>query len=53
MILLEKFALTISVDNIDNIDPETKEIIKALWADEGLQYCYERRSEYHLIDCAK
>uniref|UniRef100_A0A914UXX6 Guanine nucleotide-binding protein G(s) subunit alpha n=1 Tax=Plectus sambesii TaxID=2011161 RepID=A0A914UXX6_9BILA len=41
-------------DNIDYDYPqEFFDHVQALWADKGVQTCFERSNEYQLIDCAK
>jgi hypothetical protein len=34
------------------LNAEVAKAIKLLWADPGLQSCYQRRNEYQLIDSA-
>ncbi|KAI8620855.1 guanine nucleotide binding protein, alpha subunit [Chytriomyces sp. MP71] len=34
-----------------NLDAVVVEAVKLIWADSGVQYCYSRRNEYHLMDC--
>lgn len=36
----------------ESLNPEMGEIIAKLWADPGIQQCYERRAEFHLNDNA-
>jgi guanine nucleotide-binding protein G(s) subunit alpha len=41
-------------DNVDYDYPqEFFDHVQALWADKGVQTCFERSNEYQLIDCAK
>lgn len=39
--------------DISAFTPETANSLKRLWADKGLQKCYNRSSEYQLNDSAK
>ncbi|KAI8616645.1 guanine nucleotide binding protein, alpha subunit [Chytriomyces sp. MP71] len=34
-----------------NLDAAIVEAIKSIWADSGVQYCYSRSNEFHLMDC--
>ncbi|XP_055352213.1 uncharacterized protein LOC129598368 [Paramacrobiotus metropolitanus] len=44
-----------SIANVENFTypEEFWDNAEALWADEGVQRCFERNNEYQLIDCAK
>ncbi|KAI9333252.1 guanine nucleotide binding protein, alpha subunit [Obelidium mucronatum] len=33
------------------LDDSIIDAIKVLWADSGIQYCYSRSNEFHLLDC--
>ena len=58
---LGSYKLKKSVDYIlnetqdDDFDYPEKffDAVQALWADEGVQECFDRANEYQLIDCAK
>ncbi|KAL7025236.1 hypothetical protein ACKWTF_013406 [Chironomus riparius] len=52
---IEKAQQILSHDLIptQNVQPSLMCAIKELWADAGIQECYERRREYQLIDSAK
>lgn len=45
--------LITNVEAVINLDETTLSAIKCLWADTGVQQCYERRREYQIIDSAK
>lgn len=51
----ENAELVRSVDyeTVTTFDAPYVEAIKSLWADEGIQECYDRRREYQLTDSAK
>ncbi len=51
----ENAQLVASVDyeTITTFKSPFVEAIKQLWANNGIQQCYHRRREYHLIDSAK
>ncbi|GMS98410.1 hypothetical protein PENTCL1PPCAC_20585 [Pristionchus entomophagus] len=53
--LEEKADVVIAVDQdyITSFDEPLVSYIKELWADSGIQECYERRREYYLSDSAK
>ena len=40
-------------ETVTSFDQQYVEAIKFLWADSGLQECYDRRREYQLTDSAK
>ncbi|XP_063050935.1 guanine nucleotide-binding protein subunit alpha-14 [Engraulis encrasicolus] len=46
-------VLDLEVDKIQALDSGQSQAIAALWKDEGVQVCYERRREYQLSDSAK
>lgn len=43
----------VDYETVTTFDPEYIEAIIALWADSGIQECYDRRREYQLTDSAK
>ncbi|XP_021200776.1 G protein alpha q subunit isoform X2 [Helicoverpa armigera] len=51
----EKAELISSIDfeSVTTFESPYVEAIKALWADAGIQECYDRRREYQLTDSAK
>lgn len=51
----ENAELVRSVDyeTVTQFDAPFVEAIKSLWADPGIQECYDRRREYQLTDSAK
>lgn len=40
-------------ENVTSFEPEFVVAMRSLWADSGIQSCYERRREYQLTDSAK
>jgi guanine nucleotide-binding protein G(q) subunit alpha len=44
---------SVDYETVTTFDPPFVEAIKALWADDGIQECYDRRREYQLTDSAK
>lgn len=40
-------------DHVEAIDDTQLKALKMLWADPGVQICYDRRREYQLSDSAK
>nr|XP_036219206.1 guanine nucleotide-binding protein G(q) subunit alpha-like isoform X1 [Bactrocera oleae] len=46
-------ANNILIVNVDAVTATTLSAIKCLWADKGVQQCYERRREYQIFDSAK
>ncbi|XP_061115789.1 guanine nucleotide-binding protein subunit alpha-14-like isoform X2 [Conger conger] len=46
-------VLEVEVDVVESMDPKQADAIRALWADPGIQECYDRRREYQLSDSAK
>nr|XP_036232595.1 G protein alpha q subunit-like [Bactrocera oleae] len=51
--LLANNILLVNVDAVTELDETILSAIKCLWADTGVQQCYERRREYQIIDSAK
>lgn len=53
--LQEHAELIRSVDfeTVTTFEPPYVQAIKDLWADAGIQECYDRRREYQLTDSAK
>uniref|UniRef100_A0A0K8U190 Guanine nucleotide-binding protein G(Q) subunit alpha n=1 Tax=Bactrocera latifrons TaxID=174628 RepID=A0A0K8U190_BACLA len=51
--LMANSILIANVDAITELDEMILSAIKCLWADTGVQQCYERRREYQIIDSAK
>lgn len=51
--LMANSILITNVEAVINLDETTLSAIKCLWADTGVQQCYERRREYQIIDSAK
>lgn len=51
----EKAELISSIDyeSVTTFESPYVEAIKGLWADAGIQECYDRRREYQLTDSAK
>ena len=43
----------IDYETVTTFEPQCVEAIINLWADEGIQECYDRRREYQLTDSAK
>nr|QKY89053.1 Gq alpha [Acanthopleura granulata] len=43
----------IDYETVTTFDPQQVTAIKSLWADSGIQECYDRRREYQLTDSAK
>ncbi|XP_006122539.1 guanine nucleotide-binding protein subunit alpha-14 [Pelodiscus sinensis] len=43
----------VEVDKVTSLERKQAEAIKQLWADPGIQECYDRRREYQLSDSAK
>ena len=44
---------TVDKDHVDDIGDVQVNALKTLWADSGVQACYDRRREYQLSDSAK
>lgn len=55
LLFQENAELVRSVDyeTVTSFEPPFVEAIKSLWADPGIQECYDRRREYQLTDSAK
>ncbi|XP_050327079.1 guanine nucleotide-binding protein subunit alpha-14-like [Bactrocera neohumeralis] len=51
--LMANSILIANVEAVTEMDDMTLSAIKCLWADTGVQQCYERRREYQIIDSAK
>ena len=45
--------MDILADSIVNIADEDQQAIRSLWADGGVQKCFQRRREYQITDSAK
>lgn len=43
----------VEVCMVSTLEPWQVDAVKNVWNDHGVQYCYERRREYHLADNAK
>lgn len=43
----------VEVCMVSTLEPWQVDAVKNVWNDHGVQYCYERRREYHLPDNAK
>lgn len=43
----------VDFETVTTFEPPYVEAIKDLWADAGIQECYDRRREYQLTDSAK
>ncbi|XP_046578514.1 guanine nucleotide-binding protein G(q) subunit alpha [Haliotis rubra] len=43
----------VDYETVTTFEPQYVEAIKCLWADQGIQECYDRRREYQLTDSAK
>lgn len=43
----------VDYETVTTLDAPYVEAIAALWADPGIQECYDRRREYQLTDSAK
>jgi len=44
---------SVDYETVTTFDSPFVEAIKQLWADSGIQECYDRRREYQLTDSAK
>ena len=44
---------SVNSDTAVSLSPSHSPVIRSLWADPGLQSCYERRREFQLSDSAK
>lgn len=47
---VQLFALTGPAESKGEITPELQGVMKRLWADSGVQECFQRSNEYHLED---
>ncbi|XP_076140438.1 guanine nucleotide-binding protein subunit alpha-14-like [Alosa pseudoharengus] len=43
----------VQAESVTSLEPQMAAAIKRVWADQGLQQCYERRREFQLSDSAK
>lgn len=43
----------VDFETVTSFEPPFVQAIKDLWADAGIQECYDRRREYQLTDSAK
>ena len=43
----------VDYETVSTFDKQFIDAIKSLWADNGIQECYDRRREYQLTDSAK
>jgi len=43
----------VDYETVSTFDAPYVEAIQSLWADPGIQECYDRRREYQLTDSAK
>ena len=43
----------VDYETVSTFDEQFIDAIKSLWADNGIQECYDRRREYQLTDSAK
>lgn len=43
----------LNADSVQEIGEEACEAIQKVWADEGVQECYQRRNQYQLSDSTK
>ena len=43
----------VQADNVVAISSEDQQTIKSLWADGGVQKCFQRRREFQITDSAK
>jgi len=48
-----KLVRDVDYETVSTFDPQYVEAIQSLWADPGIQECYDRRREYQLTDSAK
>ncbi|KAM9743831.1 guanine nucleotide-binding protein subunit alpha-14-like isoform 1-T2 [Menidia menidia] len=46
-------VLDVEVDKVEEFDQSLSAAIRSLWADAGIQECYDRRREYQLSDSTK
>ena len=43
----------VDYETVTTFESEYVEAVQCLWADSGIQECYDRRREYQLTDSAK
>ena len=48
-----KLVKQVDYETVTTFDKVYVDAIKSLWADPGIQECYDRRREYQLTDSAK
>jgi len=48
-----KLVREVDYETVTTFDSQYVEAIQSLWADPGIQECYDRRREYQLTDSAK
>jgi len=48
-----KLVRDVDYETVSTFDVQYVEAIQSLWADDGIQECYDRRREYQLTDSAK
>jgi len=48
-----KLVKQIDYETVTTFEQQYVNAIRALWADPGIQECYDRRREYQLTDSAK
>jgi len=48
-----KLVRDVDYETVATFEPPYVEAIQSLWADPGIQECYDRRREYQLTDSAK
>jgi len=48
-----KLVRQIDYETVTTFEQQYVNAIRALWADPGIQECYDRRREYQLTDSAK
>jgi len=48
-----KLVRDVDYETVSTFEPQYVEAIQSLWADQGIQECYDRRREYQLTDSAK
>lgn len=48
-----KMVKEIDYETVTTLEQPYVNAIKSLWADAGIQECYDRRREYQLTDSAK
>lgn len=50
---LGELVMSIDYETVSSFEDPYLNAIKTLWADAGIQECYDRRREYQLTDSAK